>query len=190
MERKEFTYNGQEMTRYEASQYQRYLERNIRAYKRQYLAEEAAGVDTTRTSVKLAQWRARQKDFLDKTGLDEDNIRHRVSGFGHSQASKAAWTNKSFEKFAGELKNVKTSTGVLVSDVSMHVYEQAVKREVNKSWISSALTEPLKTGKIRKDRSQQFIGERATVVINVDTGKVVTAWRTSSKRAEKLKGGS
>lgn len=89
MERKEFTYNGQEMTRYEASQYQRYLERNIRAYKRQYLAEEAAGVDTTRTSVKLAQWRARQKDFLDKTGLDEDNIRHRVSRFGHSQASKA-----------------------------------------------------------------------------------------------------
>lgn len=94
MERKEFTYNGQEMTRYEASQYQRYLERNIRAYKRQYLAEEAAGVDTTRTSVKLAQWRARQKDFLDKTGLDEDNIRHRVSGFGHSQASKAAWEAK------------------------------------------------------------------------------------------------
>ena len=98
MERKEFTYNGQEMTRYEASQYQRYLERNIRAYKRQYLAEEAAGVDTTRTSVKLAQWRARQKDFLDKTGLDEDNIRHRVSGFGHRQASKAVAQAKRIEK--------------------------------------------------------------------------------------------
>lgn len=89
MNRKEFTYNGKEMTRYEATQYQRYLERNIRAWKRKYLAEDAAGVDTTRTSVKLAQWRARQKDFLDKTGLDEDNIRHRVSGFGHRQASKA-----------------------------------------------------------------------------------------------------
>lgn len=190
MERKEFTYNGQEMTRYEASQYQRYLERNIRAYKRQYLAEEAAGVDTTRTSVKLAQWRARQKDFLDKTGLDEDNIRHRVSGFGHSQASKAAWINKSFEKFAGELKNVKTSTGVSISAVSTHVYEQAVKREVESSGVYSALTAPLKTGNIRKDRSQQFIGEHATVVINVDTGKVVTVWPTSSKKAEKLKGGS
>lgn len=89
MNRKEFTYNGKAMTRYEASQYQRSLERNIRAYKRQYLAEEAAGVDTTRTSVKLAQWRAKQKDFLDKTGLFEDNIRHRVSGFGHRQAAKS-----------------------------------------------------------------------------------------------------
>lgn len=98
MEHKEFNYNGQEMTRYEASQYQRYLERNIRAYKRQYLAEEAAGVDTTRTSAKLAQWRARQKDFLDKTGLDEDNIRHRVSGFGHRQASKAAAQAKKYNK--------------------------------------------------------------------------------------------
>ena len=190
MNRKEFTYNGQEMTRYEASQYQRYLERNIRAYKRQYLAEEAAGVDTTRTSVKLAEWRARQKDFLDKTGLFEDNIRHRVYGFGHSQASKAAWVNKSFEKFTGELKNVKTSTGVSISAVSTHVYEQAVKREVKAASVSSALTSPLKTGNIRKDRSQQFIGEHATVVINVDTGKVVTVWPTSSKKAEKLKGGS
>lgn len=190
MERKEFAYNGKTMTRYEASQYQRSLERAIRGYKRQYLAEEAAGVDTTRTSVKLAEWRARQKDFLDKTGLFEDNIRHRVSGFGHKQASKAAWINKSFKKFSDELKSLKTSTGVSVSAVSTHVYEQAVKREVKSSWISSALTEPLKTGKIRKDRSQQFIGEHATVVINVDTGKVVTAWQTSSKRAQKLKGGS
>lgn len=105
MERKEFNYNGQEMTRYEASQYQRYLERNIRAYKRQYLAEEAAGVDTTRTSVKLAQWRARQKDFLDKTGLDEDNIRHRVSGFGHRQASSATAQAKKLDKIKESLYN-------------------------------------------------------------------------------------
>lgn len=190
MDRKEFTYNGQEMTRYETSQVQRYLERGIRKWKRVYLAESAVGLDTTKASTKLAQWRARQRDFLDKTGLFEDNIRHRVPGFGHSQASKAAWINRSFEKFAGELKNVKTSTGVSISAVSTHVYEQAVKREVESSGVYSALTAPLKTGNIRKDRSQQFIGEHATVVINVDTGKVVTVWPTSSKKAEKLKGGS
>lgn len=102
LNRKEFTYKGKEMTRYEATQYQRYLERNIRAWKRKYLAEEAAGVDTTRTSVKLAQWRARQKDFLDKTGLFEDNIRHRVSGFGHRQASKAVAQAKKANKLAAE----------------------------------------------------------------------------------------
>ncbi len=92
MERREFTYNGQEMTRYEASQIQRYLERGIRKWKRVYLAESAAGLDTTKASTKLAQWRARQRDFLDKTGLFEDNIRHRVSGFGRKQAAKAVAT--------------------------------------------------------------------------------------------------
>lgn len=67
-----------------------------------YFLEEAAGVDTTRTSVKLAQWRARKKDFLDKTGLDEDNIRHRVSGFRHRQESKAAAQAKKANKLAAE----------------------------------------------------------------------------------------
>lgn len=89
MNRREFTYNGQKMTRYEATQVQRYLERGIRKWKRVYLAESAAGLDVTGVSVKLAQWRARQKDFLDKTGLLEDNIRHRVSGFGQKQAAQA-----------------------------------------------------------------------------------------------------
>lgn len=95
MNSKEIAYNGQKMTHYEASQVQRYLERGIRKWKRVYLAESAAGLGTTKASIKLAQWRARQRDFLDKTGLFEDNIRHRVSGFGHRQAAKA---RKEFEK--------------------------------------------------------------------------------------------
>lgn len=92
MNSKEIAYNGQKMTRYEASQVQRYLERGIRKWKRVYLAESAAGLGTTKASIKLAQWRTRQRDFLDKTGLFEDNIRHRVSGFGHRQAAKAVAT--------------------------------------------------------------------------------------------------
>lgn len=92
MNSKEIAYNGQKMTRYEASQIQRYLERGIRKWKRVYLAESAAGLDTAKASTKLAQWRARQRDFLDKTGLFEDNIRHRVSGFGRKQAAKAVAT--------------------------------------------------------------------------------------------------
>lgn len=130
MERKEFTYNGQEMTRYEASQYQRYLERNIRAYKRQYLAEEAVGVDTTRTSVKLAQWRARQKDFLDKTGLDEDDIRHRVSGFGHRQANKAAWSAKRQEKLVSNFTKRMEESGYKVTGFSKYYGDSRTLEEM------------------------------------------------------------
>ena len=40
-------YNGNQYTRYEINQMQRARERNVRRWKKRYLAETAAGVDTT-----------------------------------------------------------------------------------------------------------------------------------------------
>ncbi len=40
-------YNGKRYTRYEISQMQRARERNVRRWKKRYLAETVAGVDTT-----------------------------------------------------------------------------------------------------------------------------------------------
>ena len=64
------------------------------------------------------------------------------------------------------------------------------ERGVSEGDIVNALTTPLRIGKIRMDMSQQFIGEKATVVLNTETGKSVTVWPTSANRAQKLKGGS
>jgi hypothetical protein len=53
------------------------------------------------------------------------------------------------------------------------------------------LTSYLQKGKIKTDskgrKSIQYIGEKATVAINPDTGNIVTIWPTSTKKAEKLK---
>ena len=154
------------------------------------MAMDAAGADTTEASVKLAQWRAKQKDFINQTGLDEDNFRSQVYGFGRNQATKATWINKNYKKLVNDLRGIHTTTGVTITDTSPHVMDQATARGVSNSDIIDALTNTLKTGKIRTDKSQQFIGKHATVVINIDTGKVVTVWPTSSKKANKLKGES
>lgn len=183
------SYNGQKISVYEATQQQRYIERQIRRWKREYMAMDAAGIDTTEASAKLAEWRARQKNFLSQTGLSEDNFRSQVYGFGRSQATKADWINKNYKKLAADLQGMRTITGITITDTSPHVMGQAIARGISNSDVLDALTNTLQTGKIRTDRSQQFVGERATVVINVDTGKVVTAWPTSSKKANKLKGG-
>ena len=82
-------YNGEELTQYDASQRQRAIERNIRRWKREYLAMEAAGEDTTEAALKLKKWRAVQADFCRQTGLRADGFRGQVVGFGRSQASKA-----------------------------------------------------------------------------------------------------
>lgn len=88
-EEKTVTYNGKTLSYYDATQQQRYIERQIRRWKREYLMMDAAGLDTTQASVKLAQWRAAEKDFCKQTGLDKDGFRSQTTGFGKSEAAKA-----------------------------------------------------------------------------------------------------
>ena len=91
---RDIEYNGGRYTRYEISQMQRALERTVRKYKRRYLAEDAAGADTTASAVKL--WQARQEltDFISATGGRVDSARTSVAGFGRSASSKATWAAK------------------------------------------------------------------------------------------------
>lgn len=91
---RDIKYNGQKYTRYEISQMQRARERAVRKWKRRYLAEDAAGSDTTVSAVKLRAARAELADFVAKTGSRADSARTMVSGFGRSASSKAAWAAK------------------------------------------------------------------------------------------------
>ena len=85
------TYNGKKLTDYEASQQQRYFERGIRRWKREYTAMDAAGLDTTEAAVRLKQWREKEADFLKQTGRRRDSSRSQMGGFGRSEAGKATW---------------------------------------------------------------------------------------------------
>lgn len=96
-EAKKYEYNGQKLTEYEASQQQRSIERTIRKWKRENIAMEAAGQDTSESASKLAQWNQTQKDFLKQTGLKAQSSRTQVTGFGRSQASKATAAAKKSE---------------------------------------------------------------------------------------------
>lgn len=88
---REVEYNGQMYTRYEVSQMQRSLERKVRDAKRQYLAEDAAGLDTARSAAQLKQARQNLNGFIRDTGGRLDSARTSVQGFGRSAAGKAAW---------------------------------------------------------------------------------------------------
>lgn len=82
-------YNGQMYTQYEISQMQRARERTVRKWKRRYLAEDAAGSDTTAAAVHLKAARENLKQFTRDTGGQLDSARTMVSGFGRSQAARA-----------------------------------------------------------------------------------------------------
>ena len=87
-------YNGGKYTQYEISQMQRAKERTVRKHKRRYLAEDAAGTDTTASAVKLRQARQELTDFISATGGRADSARTSVAGFGRSQSSRATWEAK------------------------------------------------------------------------------------------------
>lgn len=77
------TYNGKDIDRYKATQMQRAQERQIRADKRAFLvAKESGQKDAEKAAAaKLAASRAKMKDFLSQTGLQQYQLRESVPGW-------------------------------------------------------------------------------------------------------------
>lgn len=71
-------YNGKQLTRYEGEEKLRSIERNIRAYKRRAITQEAAGIDSTAARAKIGQWQQTARDFTKQTGIARDSAREFV----------------------------------------------------------------------------------------------------------------
>ena len=83
-------WNGKKYTAYEISQMQRARERNVRRWKKRYLAEDAAGLDTTDSAVRLKAARQSLAEFAQATGGRVDSARTSVPKFGRSEGSRAS----------------------------------------------------------------------------------------------------
>lgn len=83
-------WNGKKYTAYEISQMQRSRERNVRRWKKRYLAEDAAGLDPTDAAVRLSAARQSLAEFAQATGGRVDSARVSVPKFGRSEASRAS----------------------------------------------------------------------------------------------------
>lgn len=131
MNKKSVVYNGKQYTDYEASQIQRNIERNIRKWKREFIALDAAELDTSEASARLASWRAAQKDFLEQTGRREDNFRGQVEGFGRSQAAKARTEAEWLKKYGkdGMIEAEIRKTGVCQKGAQIHLTPQKIDVE-------------------------------------------------------------
>lgn len=109
-----------------------------------------------------------------------------------SDMKYAEWYNKYVNsdiksKLEKSLIGINTSNGVEIKIITDHVVDRAIQRDVAVDDIKEALVNPLKVRDVRDDDSQKFIGEKATVSINVKTGRVIQTNPTSSKLAKRLK---
>jgi hypothetical protein len=75
---KRVTFDGETMSLYDATQQQRYIERQIRRWKREASALGAGRQDNSTAKGKIGEWQARQRDFIEQTGLRRDYFRERA----------------------------------------------------------------------------------------------------------------
>lgn len=105
-ENRKVTYNGIEMTEYDATQKQRAFERRIRATKRELTMldsgiketdndslKESLQAEFDRKSVLLKKQEAKIRDFTHQTGLYRDRAREQSYGFNKSVSQKAVRSN-------------------------------------------------------------------------------------------------
>jgi hypothetical protein len=83
-----------------------------------------------------------------------------------------------------------TAQGVSISALSPHFLKRKGARDVGLDEAIDAIVSPLDVidkGIGIRGPSSQFIGEYATVVVNPETGVLITTWRTGTKTKEKAK---
>ena len=191
-------YNGEEIPLYEAQQKQRAMERIIREERRKALGYEEAAKTATNKKLKedletnyyTCAQKIKQKEkiydgFCNETGLTPKKDRLYKYGYNKSESQKVLVSNRNAQQY-NKLVGVKTKTGISISEVGTHIKSRALARQTTVEDIQDALTNPLQLGKIRTDKSQHFVGEKVTAVINTETGKLITTWPTSASRAKKL----
>ncbi len=76
------TYQGKEISQYEATQIQRGIERKIREWKRRLDALETAGLGYSQEAVKalnkVNNWQKAMRDFIKETGLNRQSVREQI----------------------------------------------------------------------------------------------------------------
>ena len=88
-----YEYGGKMLTEYEASQQQRHNERQIRRWKREEAAMQAAGLDSSEAAAKVTEWQERQQEFLAQTWFKRQ--------YGREQIQKNVFNvTKEYEKNA------------------------------------------------------------------------------------------
>ncbi|MFV0291024.1 MAG: DUF4258 domain-containing protein [Mangrovibacterium sp.] len=127
-----------------------------------------------------------------------------LSGGDFSAANQAGWNDLKTGALIGGASGVGSSylhakqagispwTGKAVEsrNKSIHAIERSIQRNVSQADIQDALQSPLKTTEAKYDSqgypSVKYIGASSTVVVNPETGKIITVYPTSSQRRSSL----
>lgn len=185
-------YNGKLYTQYEVNQMQRARERNVRKWKKRYLAESAAGSDTTDSAVRLRAARQSLNEFAKATGGRVDSARTSVPKFGRSEAGRASYTARKQERLDAvnkELTALRESgkiklTGVAVSPPAIpdvlnfegHALEQMGKRQISLAQANEIAEHAVLAIRQRNGTQHSYYSDKGFIVIRQDGSIGTVGW--------------
>lgn len=167
---RDIEWNGKKYTAYEISQMQRARERNVRRWKKRYLAETAAGVDTTDSAVRLKTARQSLAEFAQATGGRVDSARISVPKFGRSEASKAGWAAKDYEKQQKDaiiIENLRTAAKLPKTAV---IHLEPTKINVDALTFDDAHINAERKHRVSEEQAKQYI-RNAKISVSVWNGQ-------------------
>jgi hypothetical protein len=150
-------------------------------------AQQAAyNAEFAKAAKLLKRREAKLASYCKETGRKKLVDRVQVEGYNQSVSSKATAAAKATPQ---AFRQLATTSDGLQTKATAHLLEQAAKRGVDSKAINGAISAPLHVKPVKADehgrRSQQYIGDDATVAINPDTGKVISAWKTGRQTRKK-----
>ena len=185
-------YNGKLYTQYEVNQMQRARERNVRKWKKRFLAESAAGSDTTDSAVRLKAARQSLSEFAKATGGRVDSARTSVPKFGRSEAGRASYTARKQERLDAvnkELTALRESgkiklTGVAVSPPAIpdvlnfegHALEQMGKRQISLAQANEIAEHAVLAIRQRNGTQHSYYSDKGFIVIRQDGSIGTVGW--------------
>lgn len=192
------TYNGKKISKYDATQIQRRMERQIRQDKKT-LAGLQGIIKSSTTDNKLIEdtrtlfskqsltYKTHQNeldDFIQQTSLRKDNSRLYIGKQDKSISAQVANVTKIASKYNNsDIIGMKVN-GIEITGIGEHIISRTYARNVSFEDVQDTLKNPIKYGKIRTDKSQQIKGKNCTIAINTETGKLITVFPKKLRRNE------
>ena len=189
------TYNGKKISKYDSTQIQRKMERQIRQDKKNLSGLQGILksntidnklIEDTKTqfSKQALIYKTHQnelEDFIKQTSSIKDTSRLYIGKQDKNISSQVSNITKIANKYNNDIVGININ-GVEIKKVGEHIISRTYARNVSFEDVQDTLKNPIKYGKIRTDKTQQIRGENCTVVINTETGKLVTVYPKKTKK--------
>lgn len=197
------TYNGKEISIYDATQMQRKMERQIRQDKKdlagiQGILTSGANDNKLITETKTAFARKsliykthknELDDFLKQTEFRKDNTRLFIGKQDKNITAQVSNVTKLANKYNNsDIIGTKVN-GVTIKEIGEHIISRTYARGISFEDIEETLKKSVNYGTIKTDkngkRSFQVYGKEVTISVNPDTGKAITVRKTNNREKKK-----